>query len=200
MSLLSSFLEDHEWDFKQMERMMQRQMQLLDRHLQELREELLPCCPCGHLPPPSCLCSWPRTASSRAVTAIRDVERDLASVRRKLNRMCNASQDRKVLAVMDVRGFDPEEVTVTVKDRKVQVLAEHEEAHTTAQRKEYNYRKVRKEITLPPGVSEDEVMYSVGPDSVVKIETPTAWCSPAPGYHKSQLGGGLATDSLAFLE
>ena len=45
--------------------------------------------------------------------------------------MYNASQDHKVLAVMDVKGFDPEEVSVTVKDRKVQVLAEHEEAHTT---------------------------------------------------------------------
>lgn len=98
------------------------------------------------------------------------------SVRRKLNRMYNASQDHKVLAVMDVKGFDPEEVSVTVKDRKVQVLAEHEEAHTTTRGKEYNYKKVRKEFTLPPGVSEDEVMYSLGPNRVVKIETAHRHC------------------------
>jgi len=90
--------------------------------------------------------------------------------------MYNASQDHKVLAVMDVKGFDPEEVSVTVKDRKVQVLAEHEEAHTTTRGKEYNYKKVRKEFTLPPGVSEDEVMYSLGPNRVVKIETAHRHC------------------------
>ncbi|NXJ07387.1 ODFP1 protein, partial [Odontophorus gujanensis] len=81
--------------------------------------------------------------------------------RRKLDRMCDASQDCGVLAVVDMQGFDPEEVTVTVKDRKVQVLAEHEEAHTVARGKEYNYKKIKKEITLPPWVSEDEVVYSL---------------------------------------
>ncbi|NXI74788.1 ODFP1 protein, partial [Anseranas semipalmata] len=83
------------------------------------------------------------------------------SIRRRSNRMLNASQDHNVLAVMDVKGFDPEEVTVKVKDRKVQVLAEHEEMHSTAGGKEYNYKNIRKEITLPPGVSEDEVIYSL---------------------------------------
>ncbi|XP_015711645.1 uncharacterized protein LOC107310467 [Coturnix japonica] len=176
MSLFSSFLEDREWDFRQMERKMQRQMRLLDEHLQELREELLPCCHCSHFTPTSCLCSRAHTAPSWAVMAAQDVERDLASVRRKLNRLCNASQERKVLAVMDVKGFDPEEVTVTVKDRKVQVLAEREEAHTSTRRKEYNYKKYKKEITLPPGVSEDEVMYSLGPNNVVKIEAVHKHC------------------------
>ncbi|NXC40002.1 ODFP1 protein, partial [Penelope pileata] len=82
------------------------------------------------------------------------------SMQRKLNRMRNA-RERKVLAVMDVEGFDPEDVVVTVKDRKVHVLAEHEEAHTTARGNEYNYKNIKKEISLPLGVSEDEVMYSL---------------------------------------
>ncbi|KFP07689.1 Outer dense fiber protein 1, partial [Calypte anna] len=65
------------------------------------------------------------------------------------------------LAMMDVKGFDPKEVSVTVKDGKVKVLAEHEEKHTTASGKEYNYRKTMREISLPLGVREDEVTYSL---------------------------------------
>ncbi|OXB57782.1 hypothetical protein ASZ78_011732 [Callipepla squamata] len=174
MSLLNYFMKDHEWDFRQIEREIQRQMWLLDQHLQQLWEEQLPCCSCGRLLSPCCLCS--HTAPSHAVTAAQDVEKNTASVRRKLNRMHDGSQDREVLAVMDMQGFDPEEVTVTVKDRKVQVLAEHEEAHTVAQGKEYNYKKIKKEITLPPGVSEHDVVYSLGPDGVVKIETAHSHC------------------------
>ncbi|NWU94414.1 ODFP1 protein, partial [Upupa epops] len=65
------------------------------------------------------------------------------------------------LASMDLEGFDPKEITVTVKDGRVKVLAEHEEEHTTASGKEYNYQKMMKEISLPPGVREDEVTYSL---------------------------------------
>ncbi|NXJ53342.1 ODFP1 protein, partial [Spizaetus tyrannus] len=83
------------------------------------------------------------------------------STQRRLNRMLNSSHDHKVLSLIDVKGFDPKEVTVTVKDRKVKVLAEHEEEHTTARGKEYNYRNITKEISLPLGVSEDEVTYSL---------------------------------------
>uniref|UniRef100_A0A8B9M4Q8 Outer dense fiber protein 1 n=1 Tax=Accipiter nisus TaxID=211598 RepID=A0A8B9M4Q8_9AVES len=93
-----------------------------------------------------------------------------SSMQRRLNRMLNNSHDHKVLSLIDVKGFDPKEVTVTVKDRKVKVLAEHEEEHTTATGTEYNYRNITKEISLPLGVSEDEVTYSLGPNSVVKIE------------------------------
>lgn len=93
-----------------------------------------------------------------------------SSMQRRLNSMLNSSHDHKLLALMDVKGFDPKEVTVTVKDRKVKVLAEHEEEHATARGKEYNYRNITREISLPPGVSEDEVTYSLGPNSVVKIE------------------------------
>ncbi|NXQ98711.1 ODFP1 protein, partial [Sagittarius serpentarius] len=80
---------------------------------------------------------------------------------RRRNRLLNSSHNHKLLALMDVKGFDPKEVTVTVKDGKVKVLAEHEEEHTTARGKEYNYRNIRKEISLPPGVSEDEVTCSL---------------------------------------
>ncbi|KFQ11216.1 Outer dense fiber protein 1, partial [Leptosomus discolor] len=82
------------------------------------------------------------------------------SIQRRL-RMWNSSHDHRLLALMDVKGFDPKEVTVMVKDGKVKVLAEHKEEHTTARGKEYSYRKIMKEISLPPGVSEDEVTYSL---------------------------------------
>uniref|UniRef100_A0A8C4V5Z0 Outer dense fiber protein 1 n=1 Tax=Falco tinnunculus TaxID=100819 RepID=A0A8C4V5Z0_FALTI len=74
------------------------------------------------------------------------------------------------LALMDVKDFDPKEVTVTVRDGKVKVLAEHKEERTTARAKEYNYRSITKEISLPPGVREDEVTYSLGPNGTVKIQ------------------------------
>ncbi|NXQ87546.1 ODFP1 protein, partial [Nyctibius grandis] len=83
------------------------------------------------------------------------------STQRRLNRMLNSSHDQKLLALVDVKGFDPKEVTVTVKDGKVKVSAEHEEEHTTARGKEYNYRNITKEISLPRGVSEDEVTCSL---------------------------------------
>ncbi|KFQ58752.1 Outer dense fiber protein 1, partial [Pelecanus crispus] len=83
------------------------------------------------------------------------------SMQRRLNRMMNSSRDHKLLALMVVEGFDPKEVTVTVKDGKVKVLAEHKEERTTSRGKEYNYRNIMKEISLPPGLREDEVTYSL---------------------------------------
>ncbi|KFV45565.1 Outer dense fiber protein 1, partial [Tyto alba] len=83
------------------------------------------------------------------------------SMQRRLNRMLNSPHDHKLLALMDMKDYDPKEVTVTVKDGKVKVLAEHREEHTTAKGKEYNYRSITKEISLPPGVSEEEVTYSL---------------------------------------
>ncbi|NXS54752.1 ODFP1 protein, partial [Brachypteracias leptosomus] len=83
------------------------------------------------------------------------------SMQRRLNRTLNSSHDHKLLASMDVKGFDPKEVTVMVKDGKVKISAEHEEEHTTTRGKEYSYRKITKEINLPPGVREEEVTYSL---------------------------------------
>ncbi|NXJ64169.1 ODFP1 protein, partial [Rostratula benghalensis] len=83
------------------------------------------------------------------------------SIQRRFNRELDSSHDNKLLALVDVEGFVPEEVTVTVKDGKVKVLAEHEEERTTTRGKVYNYKNIQKEISLPPGVSEDEVTYSL---------------------------------------
>jgi len=92
-------------------------------------------------------------------------------MQRRLNRMLHPSHDHRLLSLMDMTAFDPKEVTVTVKDGKVTVLAEHEEEYTTTRGKEYNYRNITKEISLLPGVGEDEVTYSLGPNSIMKIET-----------------------------
>ncbi|NXN97879.1 ODFP1 protein, partial [Rhinopomastus cyanomelas] len=80
---------------------------------------------------------------------------------RTLDPALNSSHDQNLLTSMDLEGFDPKEISVTVKDGKVRVLAEHEEDHTITNGREYKYEKMMKEITLPPGVSEDEVTYSV---------------------------------------
>lgn len=93
-----------------------------------------------------------------------------SSMQRRLNSVLDSSHDDKLLALVDVEGFVPKEITVTVKDGKVKVLAEHREEHTTSRGKEYNYKNIMKEISLPPGVSEDEVTYSLGSNNVVKIK------------------------------
>uniref|UniRef100_A0A8B9BUX6 Outer dense fiber protein 1 n=1 Tax=Anser brachyrhynchus TaxID=132585 RepID=A0A8B9BUX6_9AVES len=200
MSLFNRILEDTEWNLRRAEREMQRQVRLLDRHLRHLREELPLCCPCSPLPPPPCPCLRPRvshllllaselSSHSSMSRSARLCSCFYCSIQRRPNRMPNASRDRNVLAVMDVKGFDPEEVTVKVKDRKVQVLAEHEETHTTARGREYNYKNIRKEISLPPGVSEDEVTYSLGSNRILKIETTHKHCpSPLLLVHPGPLG------------
>uniref|UniRef100_A0A8B9QT92 Outer dense fiber protein 1 n=1 Tax=Anas platyrhynchos TaxID=8839 RepID=A0A8B9QT92_ANAPL len=186
MSLFNHVLEDAEWDLRQAEREMQRQVRLLDRQLRHLP-----------LPHPPCPCLRPRGTSSHLVEltvshllllaselpthsptsrSARRCSCFHCSIQRRSNRLPCASRDRNVLAVMDMKGFDPEEVSVKVKDRKVQVLAEHEEAHTSARGREYNYKNVRKEISLPPGVREDEVTYSVGSNRIMKIETAHKHC------------------------
>ncbi|XP_010220442.1 PREDICTED: outer dense fiber protein 1 [Tinamus guttatus] len=190
MSLCTRYLEDAKRDLRKADREIKRQLRMLDLrlHLHRLCDSVPPVCACSrHLhthcccalhPYPHCLCHLPcRTAclaacERRLLQARLDMERELASTQRRINRMLNATHDHKLLALMDVKGFDPDEVTVKVKDGKVKVLAEHEEEYNTLRGKEYNYKNIRKEISLPPGVDEDEVMYSVGPNSVVKIETP----------------------------
>ncbi|NXE89751.1 ODFP1 protein, partial [Menura novaehollandiae] len=80
---------------------------------------------------------------------------------KRLSMMLNSSHNRSRLALVDVKGFDPREVTVMVKDGKVTVLAEHKEECNTAVTKTCNYRKFMKEFNLPPGVNENEVTYSL---------------------------------------
>ncbi|NXU45148.1 ODFP1 protein, partial [Drymodes brunneopygia] len=65
------------------------------------------------------------------------------------------------LACVDMKGFDPSDVNVTVRDGKVTVAAERKEEHHTCLGRASNYRKFVKEFNLPPGVTDDEVTYSV---------------------------------------
>ncbi|NXB07809.1 ODFP1 protein, partial [Cnemophilus loriae] len=83
------------------------------------------------------------------------------SRRKRLGMMLNSSHSQNHLALIDVKGFDPRDVTVIVKDGKVTVSAEHKEEHNTAMAKTCNYRKFLKEFSLPPGVNENEVTYSL---------------------------------------
>ncbi|NWW70162.1 ODFP1 protein, partial [Climacteris rufus] len=80
---------------------------------------------------------------------------------KRLSMMLNSSRNQNQLALIDVKGFDPKDVTVMVKDGKVTVLAEHKEESNTTRTKTCNYRKLVQEFSLPPGVSEDEVTYSL---------------------------------------
>ncbi|NWV39762.1 ODFP1 protein, partial [Grantiella picta] len=67
--------------------------------------------------------------------------------------------DHGRLALVDAKGFDPCDVSVNVKDGKVTVSAEHSEEHNSALAKTSNYRKYKKEFSLPPG--DDEMTYSL---------------------------------------
>ncbi|NWH91748.1 ODFP1 protein, partial [Aegithalos caudatus] len=64
------------------------------------------------------------------------------------------------LALVDVKGFDPKDVTVVMKDGKVTVSAECKEEHNTCMGKTRSYRKYTKQFSLPPGC-EKEVTYSL---------------------------------------
>lgn len=77
------------------------------------------------------------------------------------------------LALIDVKGFDPRDITVTVKDGKVTVSAERKVECNTGCSKTSNYKKFVKEFSLPPGVCDKEVTYSVEP----KCLPPPKCCS-----------------------
>ncbi|NWV90353.1 ODFP1 protein, partial [Machaerirhynchus nigripectus] len=80
---------------------------------------------------------------------------------RRLGMMLSSCCSPSHLALVDVKGFDPSDISVIVKDGKVTVSAEHTEEHSTALGKTCNYRKFMKEFSLPPGVDDEEVTYSV---------------------------------------
>ncbi|NXB13881.1 ODFP1 protein, partial [Rhagologus leucostigma] len=80
---------------------------------------------------------------------------------RRLGMMLSSCCSQSHLALVDVKGFDPSDVCVVVKDGKVSVSAEHTEEHNTALGKTCTHRKFIKEFSLPPGVDDDEVTYSV---------------------------------------
>ncbi|XP_010004828.1 PREDICTED: outer dense fiber protein 1 [Chaetura pelagica] len=166
MSWHKHLWEEAEQELRQMEREMAGQMRLLQQQLQQLKEMLPAACLGSPAMCPCCLRPWERGTLTRRS----DAEQEVGSRQRSRSRTLNSSRDDNLLASMDIKGFDPKEVTVTVKDGKVKVLAEHEEKHTTARGKEYKYRNFTREISLPPGVREDEVTYSLKPNSILKIE------------------------------
>ncbi|NXS13415.1 ODFP1 protein, partial [Neodrepanis coruscans] len=79
----------------------------------------------------------------------------------RLGRVLTSSLSQSRLALIDVKDFDPDDVSVVVKDRKVTVLAEHRDDCCTSMAKTHRYRKFVKEFNLPPGVNEDDVTCSL---------------------------------------
>ncbi|XP_053098720.1 outer dense fiber protein 1 [Hemicordylus capensis] len=137
--------------------------------------DILCCRPCSPCPPCRPICITP--LEKKAIRAKIEAEQELARIRRRVCKMLAQCNRPKLLALMDVKGFDPEDITVKVQDGKVKVSAEHEEEFKTCRGKEYNYSTVTKEICLPPGVCETDVTYTIGPCSLVRIESPG---SPPP--------------------
>ncbi|NWR46708.1 ODFP1 protein, partial [Regulus satrapa] len=80
---------------------------------------------------------------------------------KQLGMMLSSSCSQGHLALIDVKGFDPKDICVMVKDGKVTVAAERREEHNTCISKTSNYKRVVKEFCLPPGVCDDEVTCSV---------------------------------------
>ncbi|XP_051641314.1 outer dense fiber protein 1 [Manacus candei] len=170
-------------DTSQHLRRIQRQVRLLDLRLQLLREKLLAArlqrmmtrhrC-CLQLPEP-------RPPARRALPARLDVERRVNRIQR-FSRTLNSSHSQCHLALIDMKDFEPRDVSVEVKDGKVTVLAEHREERNTPVLKTCNYRKFMKEFNLPPGVSDDEVTYSLESNSVMKIETAPKGCPQLQDY------------------
>ncbi|XP_044277679.1 outer dense fiber protein 1 [Varanus komodoensis] len=192
MATVCQALETVRRDLRRTDREIKRRLKLMELHCCHrycgLHSHCLcdialhPHCCCLMHPYPHCLCdilcSRPcrplcLTALERkAIRAKIEAEQELARIRRRVTKMLATCSRPKLLALMDVKGFEPEDITVKVQDGKVKVSAEHEEEFKTCTGKEYNYSTVTKEICLPPGVSENEVTYTIGPTSLVRIESP----------------------------
>ncbi|NXH42603.1 ODFP1 protein, partial [Dicaeum eximium] len=80
---------------------------------------------------------------------------------RRLGLMLNSCCCHNNLALIDVKGFDPKDISVTVKDGKVTVSAERKVECNTGLTRTCNYKKFVKQFSLPPGVDDKEVTYSV---------------------------------------
>ncbi|XP_070798178.1 outer dense fiber protein 1 [Pituophis catenifer annectens] len=197
MATLCHALETVRRDLKRTDREIKRRLRLLDMSccpkFCDVQTHcccdinLHPYCCCLLHPYPHCLCDilccrpcrplCLSTLERKAIRAKIEAEQELARIRRRVCKMMAACSRPKLLALMDVKGFDPEDITVKVQDGKVKVCAEHEEEFKTCRGKEYNYSTVTKEICLPPGICENEVTYSIGPTSLVRIESPC--CVPS---------------------
>nr|XP_060627679.1 outer dense fiber protein 1 [Anolis sagrei ordinatus] len=192
MATLCHALEAVRRDLRRTDREIKRRMKLIDMHcchrccdtnarcLCDIN--LHPHCCCLLHPYPHCLCDIlccrpcrPICLTSLERKAIRakiEAEQELARIRRRVTKMLSTCNRPKLLALMDVKGFDPDDITVKIQDGKVKVSAEHEEEFKTSRGKEYNYSTITKEICLPPGVAENEITYTIGPSSLVRIESP----------------------------
>ncbi|XP_048363163.1 outer dense fiber protein 1 [Sphaerodactylus townsendi] len=199
MASLCQALETVRRDLRRTDREIKRRLRLMDMHcchslcnrhmhLHCLCDiSLHPHCCCSLHPYPHCLCSMLccspcripclTVLERRAIRAKIEAEQELARLRRRVAKMLASSTKPKLLALMDIKGFDPEDIKVKVQDGKVKVSAEHEEEFKTCQGKEYNYSTVTKEICLPPGVNDEDITYSIGPTSLVRIESPGS-CPP----------------------
>ncbi|RLW13067.1 hypothetical protein DV515_00000452 [Chloebia gouldiae] len=131
-------------------RHIQRQMRMMDLRLQLLREKL--CAARLHRCALSCYCAPQPCFRRRCISRSERTKR--------LGMMLNSCSGKN-LALIDVKGFDPRDITVTVKDGKVTVSAERKVECNTGFTKTCNYKKFVKEFCLPPGVDDKEVTYSV---------------------------------------
>ncbi|XP_063034297.1 outer dense fiber protein 1 [Melospiza melodia melodia] len=157
-----------EEDSMQNLRQINRQMRLLDLRLQLLRDRL--CTARMNRCVLSC-CSLPSPCFRRRCVAVKNDRT------KRLGMMLNSCSGQN-LALIDVKGFDPKDITVTVKDGKVTVSAERKMECNTPLAKTSNYKRFVKEFCLPPGVCDKEVTYSVES----KCLPPPKCCPPPKCY------------------
>ncbi|XP_053837579.1 outer dense fiber protein 1 [Vidua macroura] len=146
-------------------RHIQRHVKLLNLRLQLLRERL--CAARLHRCTLSCCCLPQPCLRRRCISRYERMKR--------LGRMLNSCSGQN-LALIDVKGFDPRDITVTVKDGKVTVSGERKVECNTGLTKTCNYKKFIKEFSLPPGVDDKEVTYSVESKCPREIEKPPKCC------------------------
>ena len=88
-----------------------------------------------------------------------------------------AETDGEVVVVADVPGFDPDDIDVSVTDRKLRISAEHSEEQedeegTKYYRRERSRRAVSRTVALPADVEEHEADASYE-NGVLTVTLPT---------------------------
>jgi HSP20 family protein len=80
-------------------------------------------------------------------------------------------QDDRYLLRADVPGFEPDQVKIEVEDGRLIVSAEHEENEEHYLRRERRYGSASRTITLPRGVTPDQVEATCK-DGIVEVSVP----------------------------
>jgi HSP20 family protein len=80
-------------------------------------------------------------------------------------------QDDRYLLRADVPGFEPDQVKIEVEDGRLIVSAEHEENEEHYLRRERRYGSASRTITLPGGVTPDQVEATCK-DGIVEVSVP----------------------------